>query len=235
MTHRLREEPTEGGTVADLQELVDRLIAFDTCVVSDALDALGHHGALAGITPSWDCAKIAGRVQTVRLGPAAASVGQPAVHLGAKAIAGAEPGDVIVVDNDAGHGVSAGWGGLLALAASVKGVSGVIVYGAARDIDDVASVGLPMYAHTTTPRTARARTVEVATNGPLQLENVLVEPGDLVLADRSGVVFVKAEQAEEVIAKAAELVAKEADMATALRAGTPVTDVLAGNYESMLK
>jgi regulator of RNase E activity RraA len=64
---------------------------------------------------------------------------------------------------------------------------------------------------------------------------VLVEPGDLVLADRSGVVFVKAENAEEVIAKAADLVAKEADMATALRAGTPVTDVLAGNYESMLK
>ena len=171
----------------------------------------------------------------MRLGPAAASVGQPAVHLGAKAIAGSEPGDVIIVDNDAGHGVSAGWGGLLALAASIKGVAGVVVYGAARDIDDVASVGLPMYAHTTTPRTARARTVEVATNGPLLLENVHVEPGDLVLADRSGVVFVKAENAEEVIAKAAELVAKEADMATALRAGTPVTDVLAGNYESMLK
>jgi 4-hydroxy-4-methyl-2-oxoglutarate aldolase len=230
-----RYEPTEGGTVANVKELVDRLIAFDTCVVSDALDALGYHGALAGIGPTWDCAKIAGRVQTVRLGNAAASVGQPAVHLGAKAIAGSEPGDVIIVDNDAGHGVSAGWGGLLALAASIRGVAGVIVYGAARDIDDVASVGLPMYAHTTTPRTARARTVEVATNGPLQLENVLVEPGDLVLADRSGVVFVKAENAEEVIAKAADLVAKEADMATALRAGTQVTDVLAGNYESMLK
>jgi regulator of RNase E activity RraA len=225
----------EGGTVAELHELVDRLITFDTCVVSDALDALGYPGALAGIGPTWDCKKIAGRVQTVKLGPAAESVGQPAVHLGAKAIAGAEPGDVIIVDNDAGHGFSAGWGGLLALAASVKGVAGVVVYGAARDIDDVASVGLPMYSHTTTPRTARARTVEVATNGPLQLENVLVEPGDLVLADRSGVVFVKAANAEEVIAKATDLVAKEADMASALRAGTPVTDVLAGNYESMLK
>jgi regulator of RNase E activity RraA len=235
MAHRGGHDPTEGGTVAELKELVDRLIAFDTCVVSDALDALGYPGALAGIGPTWDCKKIAGRVQTVKLGPASEAVGQPAVHLGAKAIAGAEAGDVIVVDNDAGHGVSAGWGGLLALAASVRGVEGVVVYGAARDIDDVASVGLPMYSHSTTPRTARARTVEVATNGPLQLENVLVEPGDLVLADRSGVVFVKAANAEEVIAKAADLVAKEADMSTALRAGTPVTDVLAGNYESMLK
>jgi 4-hydroxy-4-methyl-2-oxoglutarate aldolase len=235
MAQRGAKGPMEGGTVAELSELVDRLITFDTCVVSDALDALGYPGALAGIGPTWDCKKIAGRVQTVKLGPAAESVGQPAVHLGAKAIAGAEPGDVIIVDNDAGHGFSAGWGGLLALAASVKGVAGVVVYGAARDIDDVASVGLPMYAHTTTPRTARARTVEVATNGTLHLENVLVEPGDLVLADRSGVVFVKAANAEEVIAKASDLVAKEADMASALKSGTPVTDVLAGNYESMLK
>src|SRR6202451_152914 len=162
----------EGGTVAELQELVDRLISFDTCVVSDALDALGYPGALAGIGPTWDCKKIAGRVQTVKLGPAAESVGQPAVHLGAKAIAGAAPGDEIIVDNDAGHGFSAGWGGLLALAASVKGVAGVVVYGAARDIDDVASVGLPMYAHSTTPRTARSRTVEVSTGGPLHLGDV---------------------------------------------------------------
>lgn len=217
------------------REVVSRLLAFDTCVVSDALDALGYTGALAGISPRWDCGKIAGRVQTVKIGSAGEAGGQPAVHLGAKAIAGAEPGDVIVVDNDAGHGISAGWGGLLALAASVKGVAGVVVYGAARDIDDVASVGLPMYSHTTTPRTARSRTVEVATNSPLRLEDVLVEPGDLVLADGSGVVFVKAANAEEVIAKAADLVAKELDMAAALRAGVPVTDVLAGSYESMLQ
>lgn len=221
--------------MSDLSSLVERLAALDTCIVSDALDALGRPGAITGISPTYPCAKIAGRVQTVKLGPAAAAAGQPAVHLGAKAIAGAEPGDVIIVDNDAGHGVSAGWGGLLALAASVKGVAGVVVYGAARDIDDVASVGLPLYAHSVTPRTARARTVEVSTNDPLELEGVTVAPGDLVLADRSGVVFVKVDEAEQVLAKADELVAKEADMAAALRAGTPVTDVLAGNYESMLK
>lgn len=220
----------------DQSAQLKRLSALDTCTVSDALDALGKPGALIGMAPTWDCAKIAGRVQTVKLGPASeAKPGGPPVHLGARAIAGAEPGDVIVVDNAAGKGVSAGWGGLLALAASVKGVAGVVVYGAARDIDDVANVGLPLYAHSVTTRTARARTVEVATNEPLQLEDVLVSPGDLILADRSGVVFLRADEVDAVLEKAEELTAKEADMAAALRAGTPVTEVLAGNYESMLK
>jgi regulator of RNase E activity RraA len=77
--------------------------------------------------------------------------------------------------------------------------------------------------------------VEVATNGPLEFENVHLEPGDLVLADRSGVVFVAIDKADEVLDKADELFAREAEMAAALRAGTEVTDVLAGNYESMLE
>jgi regulator of RNase E activity RraA len=208
---------------------------MDTCTVSDALDALGYPGAISGIGPMWPCGRIAGRVATVKLGPAADAVGQPAVHLGARAISAAEPGDVIVVDNRAGEGYAAGWGGLLSLAARLKGVGGVVVYGACRDVDDVAEVGLPYYAHSATPRTARRRVVEVSTNAALDLENVHLEPGDLVLADRSGVVFVAVALAEEVLAKADELFSREAEMATALRAGTEVTDVLAGNYESMLE
>ncbi len=92
-----------------------------------------------------------------------------------------------------------------------------------------------MYAHTTTPRTARSRTVEVSTNTTLRFEDVVVEPGDLVLADRSGVVFVPAVRAEDVLAKADDIYAKEAEMSEQLRKGVPVTDVLAGNYETMLQ
>jgi len=220
--------------MADTTAFVARLAQLDTCTVSDALDALGLPGALSGISPTWPCGRIAGRVATVELGPAAAVTGT-APHLGARAIVSSEPGDVIVVDNQAGHGFSAGWGGLLALAASLKQVRGVVVYGAARDVDDVAAVGLPMYAHSTTPRTARARTVEVSTNTTLHFEDVVVEPGDLVLADRSGVVFVPAGRAEDVLAKADDIFAKESEMSEQLRRGVPVTDVLAGNYETMLQ
>lgn len=206
-------------------------------MVSDALDALGLPGAIAGIAPMWPCGKTAGRVATVRLAPAdtAPAGAGPPVHLGAHAIATTEPGDVIVVDNRAGFETGgAGWGGLLSLAASLRGVAGVVVFGVCRDIDDVAAVKMPYYANVATPRTARRRVVEVATNEPLDVDGVHIEMGDLVLADSSGVVFVSIERAQEVLAKADELVARETEMATALRAGVMVTDVLAGNYETML-
>jgi len=206
-------------------------------MVSDALDALGLSGAVAGIRPMWPCGRTAGRVSTVRLAPASSATGSggPPVHLGARAIALAESGDVIVVDNRAGLETGgAGWGGLLSLAASLRGVAGVVVVGVCRDVDDVAAVGMPYYANVATPRTARKRVVEVATNEPLDLDGVHVELGDLVLCDSSGVVFVAIDKAEEVLAKADELVVREAEMANALRSGATVTDVLAGNYETML-
>jgi regulator of RNase E activity RraA len=56
-----------------------------------------------------------------------------------------------------------------------------------------------------------------------------------VLADRSGVVFVPQARAEDVLAKADEIFAKENEMADQLRKGLAVTDVLAGNYETMLQ
>lgn len=223
--------------MADTGALIVRLKEFDTCMISDALDALGLTGAVAGIRPMWPCGRTAGRVSTVRLAPAGsvAADGVPPVHLGARAIAAAESGDVIVVDNRAGLETGgAGWGGLLSLAASLREVAGVVVFGVCRDVDDVAAVGMPYYANVATPRTARRRVVEVATNEPLDIDGVRVEPGDLVLCDSSGVVFVSSDRAEEVLAKADELVARETEMANALRSGATVTDVLAGNYETML-
>jgi 4-hydroxy-4-methyl-2-oxoglutarate aldolase len=221
--------------MSDMKSLIERLATFDTPTVSDALDALGAKGTVSGIAPMWPSGRIAGRVQTLELGPASEHTGPTTRHLGAQSISDAESGDVIVVDNRAGQGFSAGWGGLLALAASLKGIAGVVVYGAARDIDDVAEVGLPLFAHCATPRTARARTVEVSTNEPLVFEEVVVSAGDLVIADRSGVVFIAIDLAEQVLAKAKEVAGKEREMAAQLRHGVAVTDVLAGNYETMLR
>lgn len=221
----------------DTRALISRLGEMDTCMVSDALDALGLPGAVSGIRPMWPCGRVAGRVATVRLAPASATPASqgPPVHLGARAIATAEQGDVIVVDNRAGLETGgAGWGGLLSLAAKLKEVAGVVVFGVCRDVDDVASVGMPYFSQVATPRTARRRVVEVATNEPLDVDGVHIEMGDLVLADSSGVVFVAIDQAETVLAKADELVARESEMAAALRSGATVTDVLAGNYETML-
>ena len=96
---------------------------------------------------------------------------------------------MIVVDHG-GRLEAAGWGGILSLAAKVKGVAGVIVDGAARDDDESRDVGLPIFARAGTPVTARGRIVEESFNEPISIGHVEVCPGDLVIADWSGVVFV---------------------------------------------
>lgn len=214
-------------------ELVDRLARLDTPAVSDALDAHGVTGVVPGLHPMWPCGRVAGTVRTVTLGRAVPGQPAPAQHLGTAAIAAARPGDVIVVDNQAAAGAAAGWGGLLGLAAKLRGVAAVVVAGACRDVDDLAELGLPIFAESSTPRTARGRVVQVADGAPLELSGVRVVPGDLVLADRSGVVFVPAGQAAQVIATAERLAGREQELAEALRAGTPVSQVLGRDYEVM--
>jgi 4-hydroxy-4-methyl-2-oxoglutarate aldolase len=218
-----------------VSEMRNRMSELDTPTVSDALDALGLPGAISGIGPVWNCGRIVGRVQTMQLGRVSADGGPASHHLGATSIDNAVEGDVIVVDNRAGEGTSAGWGGLLALAASLKKLGGVVVYGACRDVDDIEAVKLPVYAQSVTPRTARSRTIQVSVNQILQFDELIVAPGDFVIADRSGVVFIPRTRTRTVLQKAEEIQTREQGMAEALRQGASVLGVLSGDYESMLE
>jgi regulator of RNase E activity RraA len=76
--------------------------------------------------------------------------------------------------------------------------------------------------------------VEESFNQPVTIAGVPVQPGDLVLADGSGVVFVPAERAEEVIATAEAIAAREAAMTRAVLAGQPVSQVMDHTYETMV-
>jgi 4-hydroxy-4-methyl-2-oxoglutarate aldolase len=211
--------------------LVERLGRLDTCAVSDALDRLGLAGAVSSLRPMWSCPRIAGRIVTVKLKLAGGQ--RPARHLGTAAVEASLPGDIIVVDHG-GRSEAAGWGGILSLAAKMRGVSGVIVDGACRDVDESRDVGLPIYARSATPVTARGRIVEESFNEPIQIAGIDVRPGDLVIADWTGIAFVSAGRAEEIVLAAEEIAAREAQMAGAVRAGRSVVEVMGASYESML-
>lgn len=211
----------------------DRLSRLDCCAVSDALDKLTLTGVVSGLPRLSGSGRIAGRVITMKLGTGAPPPG-PTRHLGTTAIEAANPGDVIVVEQTSG--VEAGsWGGILTLGAKLRGVAGVIADGPVRDIDEAKSFDFPVFARACTARTARGRVVELATNGPVEIGTVTVYPGDYVIADGSGVVFIKAEDIERVLEVAEYIAAREAAMAEALRAGRPITEVMGANYEHMLK
>jgi regulator of RNase E activity RraA len=210
-----------------------RLGRLDTGAVSDALDRLGLPGTVHGIHARWPGSRLAGRLVTVQL-KAAGPSDVPRRHLGVTAIATARPGDLVLVA--AGERTdAAAWGGLLSLAAQLKGLAGVIVDGACRDVDESREVGFPVFARAAVPTTARGRLVEEATGVPVRVAGVTVNTGDLAIADASGVVFVAAARAEEVLALAEEVARRESLMAQDLRSGKGVVDVIGASYESMLE
>jgi 4-hydroxy-4-methyl-2-oxoglutarate aldolase len=214
------------------EAIIERLAKLDTCAASDALDRLGLQGATYGIRPMWPCSRIVGRAVTMKVKPV--GLEKPKQHLGTQAIVAAQSGDIIVVDNGGRPDISC-WGGLLSLAAKTKGVSGIVIDGACRDIDESREVGFPVYARTAIPMTARGRAMQESFNREIQFGGVQVHPGDLVIADGSGVVIIPRTKEEEVVREAETIAATEARMAEGIRQGLSVVTVLENlGYEARL-
>lgn len=217
--------------------LVQRLRRLDACAVSDALDKLQLQGAVSGLTQLASTRRIAGRVTTVKLvGTAQAKAAQPQTprHLGTTAIDAAGPDEVIVVEQRSG--IEAGsWGGILSLGAKLRGIAGVVAEGLVRDIDEARQYDFPVFARGLTARTARGRVAELGTDLNVQIGDVAVQAGDYVIADNSGVIFIRAADIDAVLASAEQIVAREAAMAKALLGGQPITQVMGASYEHMLK
>lgn len=208
------------------------LAALATSNLSDAMDQLGIRGAVAGIRPQWGKTTVIGRAITIRM-TAAGAVPSKA-HLGVDAIAAAHPGDVIVIDNR-GDLHNNCWGEILSMGARMKGITGVIVDGAVRDVDMCEEFDFPVHARATVPITARGRVVQEAWNVPVRLGDAPVRPGDVIVADVNGVVAIPFERLDAVIAAAQEIAAKELAMVEALRRGESIQEVDARfNYEHML-
>jgi regulator of RNase E activity RraA len=216
-----------------MSTITERLLRLDCCAVSDAMDKLKLSGVASGLPQRSGTGRMAGRAITMKLGTGSPPPG-PVRHLGTTAVEAAQPGDVIVVEQKSG--VEAGcWGGILTLGAKLRGVAGVVADGPVRDIDEAKGLDFAVFARSCTARTARGRVVELATNGPVAIGGVTVNPGDYVLADGSGVAFIKQEDIGPVLDAAEAIAAREAAMAQALREGRPITEVMGANYEHMLK
>jgi regulator of RNase E activity RraA len=194
---------------------------------------LGLKGATWGVRPQWQCPRIVGRAVTMKIKPT--GLQQPTQHLGTAPIEAAKPGDIIVIDNGGKLEFSC-WGGLLALSAKLKGLSGVVIDGASRDIDEARELNFPVYARGAVPMTARGRVMQESFNQEIQFAGVQCHSGDLVIADGSGVVIIAKEKEQEVVAAAEAIYQKEQEMADGIRKGYSGREMLEKlGYEQMLK
>ena len=210
-----------------------RLEKLSTTNLSDALDKIGIRGAVIGIRPLFGMPKVIGRAVTIKM--TAAGMVKSKRHLGIDAIVTAAPGDVIAIDNR-GDLYNNCWGEILSCAAKKKGILGVFIDGAARDIDVCQEIAFPVFARGVVPITARGRIMQEDFNCVIRLGDVQVRPGDILVGDTNGLVVIPPEKIEEVISAAEDIFEKEELMKADILKGMDILEVDSKyNYEQMLK
>lgn len=173
----------------------------------------------------WGRPKLVGYAVTIALGPIAADTAQGGSHILTSVIAEAGADDVMVIANEGRTDVSC-WGGLVSLGASLRGIRGVIADGACRDIDEARRLQFPVYARASVPVTARGRLHQTSVGQPVKLGPVTVHPGDLLLADDTGVVVVPRQRVNDVLDAALAAVAREEAIAAEVRAGRSLPEAM---------
>lgn len=197
-------------------DVLARLAAVDTAAVSDALDRYGLPSGVGGLRALTIDRPVVGYARTATLEPY--EEGVPGPHILTGVVDASGPHDVIVIDNGGRTDVSA-WGGILGVGAVARGVRGVVVDGAFRDVDENRELGLPVYARSTSPATARGRLRQRAAAEPVRIAGRTVRDGDLIRIDATGLVVVPLSLAEAVLDEAEAVVAREKQIIEEVRAG----------------
>jgi regulator of RNase E activity RraA len=152
------------------------------------------------------------------LGPAFTLKLPPLDNLGMHAaVRHAEPGDVIVADQD-GQMLGAPVGEIMATAARAKGLAGIVLDGAVRDAAALRESGWPVFAAGVHAQQCQ-KIGPAWLNQPISCGGVPVRPGDIVLADEDGVVVIPAHRIEDVAQQVATRVLRESDRLDAIRRG----------------
>lgn len=145
------------------------------------------------------------------------------------ALALAQPGDVIVVDAG-GDTETSIWGGLMGGLCLQKGVKGAIVDGAVRDIDELRDLGFFLFYRSVTARGTHTmyskRKDELDINVSIQCGGVVVNPGDMIIADENGITVVPNTDLESVLKLAKEQAEREEATRKAIAAGKTVDELI---------
>lgn len=203
-----------------------------TPTVSDILDSHGLDKTVAAsnIPPLSTKSKLAGTAVTVRNVPEEKTTTQGYVDEDSIGFTSreaqylAEPGDVFV--SDAGGDVeTSNMGEQSVTTAMQEGLSGAIVDGAIRDVNSIRKADFPVWAKGRTPKTGKFRHKTIEINGPVKVHDVLVEPGEFVVADDSGICFIPHDMVEDVLEEAVAIEEDEEKMRQMIEDGLSIEEL----------
>ena len=190
--------------------LMERFREFDVPDISDVLNGL--YAVDFSITrQTMEEETLCGAACTVRVFPGDNLM----VH---KALDVAQPGDVIVVDAGGDRSANAVLGDRICAKAKVRKIAGFVIDGLVRDLPGIDQLGVPVFARATTTMGPSLRGPGEI-NYPVCCGGKVVHPGDVIVADSSGIVVIPNENAEEVLERAATRHAAEKEYLASLQAG----------------
>ena len=189
-------------------DLIKQLSQFSAATVHEAL---GKYGNLpSAIKPISSSMKVCGPAYTVKT----IQGDNMLLH---RAYAYAKPGDVIIA-NCSGFYEAGYWGDLMSLGAKTKGINGLVIDGCVRDADDIETMGFPVFSRGLCIL-GTSNHGDGFLNEPIIIGGVLINPGDIIIGDRDGVVVVPKNRIIEAIEKSAAREAKEENVRRQLRDG----------------
>jgi regulator of RNase E activity RraA len=192
------------------KHIIDALKVLPAAAIGDAMSRnIGTYG-LRQYHPGLDVT-MCGPAVTVRVRPGDNLM----IH---KALMMVERGDVLVIDGGADI-TQALMGGLMRTTCITKGLAGLVIDGAVRDLAEWAEGGMPCYARGHTTR-GPSKDGPGEVNIPVVCGGLAVLPGDIVIGDADGVVAVPAADAERILRKTLEHLKREDAIRESNRAGT---------------
>ncbi len=182
---------------------------------SNISDAMHRKGAMKGIHPLVR-GKMVGTAVTVQTFPGDWAKPVEAIDV-------AKEGDVLVIYNE--NKDIACWGGLATWSSLNKGIAGVVIEGAVRDIDEVENLGLPIYTSNTVPNAGDPKGFGEI-NAEITCGGQTVKPGDYIVGDESGVVVIPAERAYELARRAKEVYKTEKRLFDEIKRGGTLSEIM---------
>jgi len=215
----------DGRYWTDEWDVIDRIASIATSTLSNALDDAGYHdNVMQGIHSVVAGSRFAGPAVTVREASGEfGSFRSEDFRVGA-IIDAAGAGDVIVIDG--GGALCSTWGGMASFAAKFKGVAGLVVDGAVRDLEEIIEFDFPVFARHMVPTTGRLRMKVEAINEPIVVYGVRVEPGDIIVGDGTGLVCLPRGDAEKIVGVAEQIGQDDASALEDMKAGMSFSEAM---------
>lgn len=208
-----RPEITEEAEKPIDDKTIELLKKVSTPNISDAMHRKGAMQNIRSICPGT---KTVGKAVTVQTFPGDWAKTVEAIDI-------AKEGDVIVIYNGSPH--VAPWGELATLSCINKGIAGVVIDGAVRDVDDIRRLNFPVFATSIVPNAGEPKGFGEI-NAEIQCGSQTVKPGDFIVGDDNGVVVIPKERGYEIARRAVEVEKNERRIRDEIKRGKTMSEVM---------